>query len=265
LPEYPVTTRNGDGGRALAAPVSASVDLWRPDGLFLALALLLGVVATVFGALAVPPGHHHQSAAGHDEHSTPVAEHADESEEEDATGADEGIAALAISIFAIGLVPIGIRSTRSASRPDVLHFAVAVASAGAATIHFAVVDQHLAEYWLFGVFFVAVALAQLGWMVAIVSSPTRPLYVVGALGNALVVLTWVVSRTIGLPLGPHAGDPEAVGVADAVSTAFELVVVIGTVLLLKRVVSRNSGDTSIVRPLIALAAIATTALALTSI
>jgi hypothetical protein len=237
----------------------------RPNGLFLALALLLGVVATVFGALAVPPGHHHESAAGHDEHLIHVAEHADESDEEDATGADEGIAALAISILAIGLVPIGIRITRSASRPDVLRFTVAVASAGAATIHFAVVDQHLEEYWLFGVFFVAVALAQLAWMMAIVSRPTRPLYVVGVLGNALVVVTWVVSRTIGLPLGPQAGAAEPVGVADAVSTAFELVVVIGTVLLLQRVVPQSSRDTRIVRPLIALAGIATTAVALTSV
>ena len=108
----------------------------------------------------------------------------------------------------------------SAGPPEVLCFTVAVASAGAATIHFAVIDQHFAEYWLFGLFFVAVALAQLGWVVAIVSNPTRRVYVVGALGNALIAVTWLISRTTGLPFGPGAGEPEPVGIADAVSTAF---------------------------------------------
>jgi hypothetical protein len=167
-----------------------------------------------------------------------------------------------VSVLTIALVPIGIRTRRSAEPPEVLNFAVAFASAGAATIHFAVIDQHFAEYWLFGVFFVAVALAQLGWVVAVVSNPTRTVYVVGALGNALIAVTWLISRTTGLPFGPGAGEPEPVGIADAVSTAFELAVVVGALLLLRGLELRRSWEMRFVRLGVAIATIAITTLAL---
>lgn len=232
-------------------------------GLFLALALFLAIAATVFGAARVVSSEHHdESGAGHDEHPTHVAGHEGEEEEKDMLGAGDGLAAILVSTLAIGLVPIGIRTGRSAKPAEVLRFAVAVVSAGAATIHFAVIDQHFAEYWLFGVFFVAVASAQLGWVVAVVSSPTRTVYVVGALGNALVAVTWLISRTTGLPFGPGAGEPEPVGIADAVSTVFELAVVVGTFLLLRGLELRRSWGVKFIRPAVAFAAIVTTTLAL---
>ena len=232
------------------------------------LALLLAIAATVFGALAVPSEQHQESGAGHDQHPTHVADHDGEEEDNDVLDAGDGLAALVVSVLAIALVPIGIRTSRSVEPPDILRFAVAVASAGAATIHFAVIDQHLAEYWLFGVFFVAVALAQLGWMVAVVGNPTSAVYLVGALGNALIAVTWVLSRTTGLPLGPEGGEPEPVGTADVVSTAFELAIVVGAVgavLRLGVIDLPRSRDTRFVRPLIAIAAIAITTLALASL
>ena len=174
----------------------------------------------------------------------------------------DGLLALAVSLLAIALVPIGISASRFSASPDLLRFAVAVASAGAAAIHFAVIDQHVVEYWLFGVFFVVVALAQLGWAVAVVSNPTRTVYVVGALGNALIVMTWVISRTSGLPLGPEAGEPEPVGVADVVSTALEVVIVVGTLPLLRGLELRRSWAMRFVRPVLALSALAITTLAL---
>jgi hypothetical protein len=233
----------------------------RPNGRFLGLALVLAIAATVFGARAVSSEHHGESGAGHAEHPTHVADHEGE-EETDMLDSGEGLAALSLSVLAIALVPIGIRTGRSAEPPEVLRVAVAVASAGAATIHFAVIDQHLAEYLLFGVFFVAVALAQLGWVVAVVSNPTRTVYAVGALGNALIAVTWLTSRTSGLPFGPGAGEPEPVGIADAVSTAFELAVMVGTLLLLRGLEPRRSWEVRFVRPAVAFAAIATTTLAL---
>jgi hypothetical protein len=235
--------------------------LLRPNRLFLALALLLAIAATVSGALTVPPEHHGEYGAGHDEHLTHVADH-EGREEEDVLDTGEGLAALAVSVLAIALVTIGIRTSRSGEPLEALRFAVAVASAGAATIHFAVIDQHFAEYWLFGVFFVAVALAQLGWVVAVASNPARTVYLVGALGNALIAVTWVISRTTGLPFGPGAGEPEPVGIADVVSTAFELAVVTGSVLLLRGLQLPRSWDVRFLRPLIAIAAIAITTLSL---
>jgi hypothetical protein len=240
--------------------------LIRPNDLLLTLALVLAIAATAFGALVVPSEHHHgEPAAGHDELHTHVDDHAREAEENDVLDAGGVLAALALSVLAVALVPIGIRTSRSAGPHEVLRFAGAVASAGAATIHFAVIDQHFAEYFLFGVFFVAVGVAQLGWVVAVVSNPTRTVYAVGALGNALIAVTWIASRTTGLPLGPEASEPEPVGIADVVSTAFELVVVVAALLLLRGVRLRRSWEVRFVRPVVAIAAIAITTLALASL
>jgi hypothetical protein len=65
-----------------------------------------------------------------------------------------------------------------------------------------------------------------------------------------------------LPFGPAAGEPEPVGIADAVSTAFELAVAVGTLLLLRGLELRRSWEMRFVRPVVAIAAIAITTLAL---
>jgi hypothetical protein len=233
----------------------------RPNGLFLALALVVAIAATVFGVLVVPSEHHGGSGAGHDEHAMHVADHEGEAEEENVLDAAEGLAALALSVLAVALAAIGFRSTRSPNPPGAVRFTVAIASASAATIHFAVIDQHFAEFFLFGVFFVVVALAQLGWVVAVVCNSKRRVYVIGALGNALIAVTWVISRTTGLPFGPEAGEPEPLGIADLVSTALELAIVIGSLLLL-RGLGRRLVEVKFVRPAVAIAAAAITTLAL---
>jgi hypothetical protein len=53
----------------------------------------------------------------------------------------------------------------------------------------------------------------------------------GVAVNATVVAAWITSRTIGLPLGPHAWLPEPVGAADATATVLELLIVIGATLV----------------------------------
>lgn len=64
------------------------------------------------------------------------------------------------------------------------------------------------------------ALTQLAWaLLVVVLPPSSRLYLAGAAGNAVVAATWLVTRTTGLPLGPEAGEPEAVGIADTVATA----------------------------------------------
>jgi hypothetical protein len=112
--------------------------------------------------------------------------------------------------------------------------AVATGSLVAALVHASVIGEHLRESWWSGVFFVATAIAQLAWAVAVLRRPGRPLLAAGAAGNGLVVAVWLVSRTVGLPVGPEPGVPETVGVPDALATAAELVVVLGSMLLLLR-------------------------------
>ena len=83
-------------------------------------------------------------------------------------------------------------------------------------------------------FFVLVAAAQLAWgAVAVVRAP-RWWLALGAAGNLVVVVTWVVSRTAGLPAGVYAGIKLPVGFPDALATALEAVIVVGATALLVR-------------------------------
>jgi uncharacterized membrane protein YgcG len=54
----------------------------------------------------------------------------------------------------------------------------------------------------------------------------------GAAGNLVVVATWVVSRTVGLPAGVYAGITLPVRFPDALATALEAVIVVGAAALI---------------------------------
>ena len=89
-------------------------------------------------------------------------------------------------------------------------------------IHAVVAAHHLTEYWLYGAGFVAMAVAQLGWGAWIYARPSRSGLHIGLALAAGIAALWLASRTVGLPIGPDASRPEAVGVADAAATASEL-------------------------------------------
>ncbi len=100
----------------------------------------------------------------------------------------------------------------------------ALASVGAAAIHFAVVPAHLAAWWVEGVFFAALATFQVLWGLALWRWRRWQLLSLGALVHLGAVLLWVVTRTAGLPFGPNAGVPEPVGLAGVLTIALELAV-----------------------------------------
>jgi hypothetical protein len=82
---------------------------------------------------------------------------------------------------------------------------------------------HFREYWLFGLLFAIVAPLQIVWAALVQRRPAdRRLLIAGAIANVVVAAVWLVSRTTGLPIGPDAGTPEAVGVKDVLATADEL-------------------------------------------
>jgi len=83
-------------------------------------------------------------------------------------------------------------------------------------------------------FFVAVAAAQLIWGAVALARAPRWWLALGAVGNLVVVATWVVSRTVGLPAGEYAGIRLPVGFPDALATALEVVTVVGAAVLLVR-------------------------------
>jgi hypothetical protein len=83
-------------------------------------------------------------------------------------------------------------------------------------------------------FFVVVATAQLVWGAVALARAPQWWLALGAVGNLLVVATWVVSRTVGLPVGEFAGSVLPVGFPDALATALEAVTVVGAASLLVR-------------------------------
>src|SRR5215831_19475833 len=81
-------------------------------------------------------------------------------------------------------------------------YSAALFTLAAGLIHLAVAPPHLREYVPFGVFFLAVGSAQIVLAVELAVRPTRRLALLVAASNALLIGLWILSRTIGLPLGP---------------------------------------------------------------
>ena len=117
---------------------------------------------------------------------------------------------------------------------DIVLMALAFLSVAAATLHFAVIEQHFAEYWLYGAFFIAVGLFELVWALLAVSAPSRPLYWASAVINILTIVAYVITRTVGLLVGPAAHETEMIGFGDLAATTFEAMLVVGSLLLLFR-------------------------------
>jgi FtsP/CotA-like multicopper oxidase with cupredoxin domain len=104
-----------------------------------------------------------------------------------------------------------------------LLFGAALLTAGPAAIHFAVAPMHFQEYVPFGVFFVAAGALQLAAAAAMLLRPSRRLFLASGAGTIGVIALYLLSRTAGVPVGPHPGRPEMVGIPDVTCTAMELV------------------------------------------
>jgi hypothetical protein len=116
-------------------------------------------------------------------------------------------------------------------RPELV--LLGVAALGTALLHAAFTPGHWAETWSHGLFFAVVAWLQLALAVALVARPSRATFALATL-NILVIATWAISRTVGVPFGPNSGVAEDVGVPDLVATALEAVIVLGSLVLLWR-------------------------------
>jgi hypothetical protein len=75
---------------------------------------------------------------------------------------------------------------------------------------------------------------QVAWAVRVWQDSVcaRPLLLAGAVGNGAIALTWLVTRTVGLPFGPERLDAEPIGIKDVMATADELLIVVLVVALL---------------------------------
>ncbi len=98
-------------------------------------------------------------------------------------------------------------------------------SVGAAAVHFAVINEHFAEYPPYGVAFTVFAWFQVGWAFVFVVRPNRGLASLGILINVGALVVWAYSRLVGLPIGPDPGTIEATGPLDQLAGASEGVLV----------------------------------------
>lgn len=103
----------------------------------------------------------------------------------------------------------------------------AIASLGAAIIHFAVIPTHWQEWVPAGLFFLSVALFQLTWAMWVLIRPSSSVLAAGVMVNLGTIAIWALSRTAGAPFGPRAGEPELVHGADLCALLLEIYVVMG--------------------------------------
>jgi hypothetical protein len=94
----------------------------------------------------------------------------------------------------------------------------------AAAIHVVASTSHFSEWWLFGLFFAGLATWQAVWGVLIYRFPSESALITGAGVNTGVALLWLVTRTVGLPIGPEKWTPEGVGALDIAATVDELAI-----------------------------------------
>lgn len=141
----------------------------------------------------------------------------------------------------------------------------AVASIGAAVIHFAVAPMHWKDWVPAGVFFASIAFFQLAWGFLAWSRPTRLLLATGIAANVGSAALWVVSRTAGAPFGPpNAGAAEAVEAAGICVLLLQCYVVMGAAWVLVRRYRAHAFFSGVGRTLVLVGANTVMALAVTA-
>jgi hypothetical protein len=152
--------------------------------------------------------------------------------------------------------PVGARGLSAPGGIVVFRWWAGFASLGAGLVHLAAVSEHVAEWWLYAVFFLVLGVVQIAWAVQAMEGDSLPVPSLFATVNAAVIGLWLVSRTIGLPVGPEPWTAEAVGAADLLCTALEAVVIVLVVLIVRRPpVQESRGLTRPQRRMVAIGAV----------
>ncbi|MGH2942591.1 MAG: hypothetical protein ACRDLN_07460, partial [Solirubrobacteraceae bacterium] len=128
-------------------------------------------------------------------------------------------------------LPSSHRAPPHASRL-LVHLAVAL-SLAAGYAHFAYADSHFEEWWAYGVFFVAAGNLQMLFAALLLWRPRAWLVLAGIAGNIAIVGVYVISRTAGVPLGPHARVVEEAHAIDWVTAAGEIAIVVTLIAMLE--------------------------------
>jgi hypothetical protein len=138
-----------------------------------------------------------------------------------------------VTVKNAGYTPTGARLFQAVKGESALQSGSDAGAYAASALSLAVALIHLwaapgyFEVWLgYGAFFLAVAAAQGLFSVALLRWPGRALSLAGIFGNLSIVVLYIVSRTSGVTIGPHAGRAEEAGVLDMSATGIELMIVV---------------------------------------
>lgn len=123
------------------------------------------------------------------------------------------------------LLPEPTQSPKERSGVDPAVCVAAGLSLLAAGVHLWAAPGHAVQWPGYGAFLFAVALLQGTLAALLLRGPSPSVALAGVPVNLLAVGVYLVTRTYGLPFGPHAGRTEEAGALDLVAVAAELGVV----------------------------------------
>ena len=125
--------------------------------------------------------------------------------------------------------------SRATDRPRGVLYMVAALSLLAALTHLWVMPEHFEEWWGYGTFFIVAAIAQL-----LLRWPSRTVLLLGIGGNSAIVLLYLLTRVVGIPLfGPEAWEIEGVGIIDLCATMSEVAIVVALGALVLMGIARD--------------------------
>ena len=131
-------------------------------------------------------------------------------------------------------------------------YGAAALSLAAGIVHGIATTEYWAWWWGYAAFFLYAALAQIVYGLVLIMQPwrydetgglrtsgasrARPVFVLGVVGNGLIILLYIITRTVGIPFfGPGAGLVLPVTPLSLVSKTIEVALVVYLVFLIRRV------------------------------
>jgi len=152
---------------------------------------------------------------------------------------------------------MGETKTRT-TRLENLSIQAGALSLAAGFFHMMVTREYFIEWWGYGFFFIFAALAQLMYGLVLLLQPwkfdesglsgetgtgyARPIFVAGLVGNLAIVVLYLITRSVGVPLGPNAGTVLSITPLSAVSKAIELLLIGHLIALIRRVSVGEQGS-----------------------
>lgn len=100
-------------------------------------------------------------------------------------------------------------------------------------LHIVATPLYFGQWLGYGMAFFLVAVLQVIYsMVLAVNPPNRPVLWVGIVGNALIIAIWIVTRTVGVPVGPMSGEVLPVEWLDGLTQVLEVTQIVHLAVLL---------------------------------